>query len=155
MVALSPYLPTLSFLFSLAPAPDPRRLWLSSSPSPLFPIATLQRGLKMTTEPPKGLRANLARLYGGVSEASYAACRAAAKYQKLLFALTYFHSVLLERRKFRTLGLNIPYGASGGWHVCVYVFARGDGGRGQGDLLLELDVWACLRVTSDMTSVDM
>jgi dynein heavy chain len=34
---------------------------------------------------------------------------AAAKYQKLLFALAYFHSVLLERRKFRTLGLNIPY----------------------------------------------
>jgi hypothetical protein len=33
----------------------------------------------------------------------------AAKYQKLLFALAYFHSVLLERRKFRTLGLNIPY----------------------------------------------
>lgn len=32
-----------------------------------------------------------------------------AKYQKLLFALAYFHSVLLERRKFRTLGLNIPY----------------------------------------------
>lgn len=31
------------------------------------------------------------------------------KYQKLLFALAYFHSVLLERRKFRTLGLNIPY----------------------------------------------
>ena len=31
------------------------------------------------------------------------------KYQKLLFALTYFHSVLLERRKFRTLGFNIPY----------------------------------------------
>jgi dynein heavy chain len=34
---------------------------------------------------------------------------AAAKYQKLLFALAYFHSALLERRKFRTLGLNIPY----------------------------------------------
>lgn len=32
-----------------------------------------------------------------------------AKYQKLLFSLAYFHSVLLERRKFRTLGLNIPY----------------------------------------------
>lgn len=36
-------------------------------------------------------------------------CCAAGKYQKLLFALAYFHSVLLERRKFRTLGLNIPY----------------------------------------------
>jgi dynein heavy chain len=36
-------------------------------------------------------------------------CLPAAKYQKLLFALAYFHSALLERRKFRTLGLNIPY----------------------------------------------
>ena len=31
------------------------------------------------------------------------------KYSKLLFALTYFHAVMLERRKFRTLGINIPY----------------------------------------------
>ena len=31
------------------------------------------------------------------------------KYQKLLFALAFFHSILLERRKFRTLGLNVPY----------------------------------------------
>lgn len=36
-------------------------------------------------------------------------CKASAKYQRLLFALAFFHSVLLERRKFRTLGLNIPY----------------------------------------------
>ncbi|WIA13292.1 hypothetical protein OEZ85_006876 [Tetradesmus obliquus] len=67
------------------------------------------RGLKMTTEPPKGLRANLMRLYNGISEDSFKACRTTAKYQKLLFALAYFHSALLERRKFRTLGLNIPY----------------------------------------------
>jgi dynein heavy chain len=78
-----------------------RRLWLSSSPSPAFPIAILQRGIKMTTEPPKGLRANLLRLYNTVSEEGYARCRAQAKYQKLLFALSYFHSILLERRKFR------------------------------------------------------
>ena len=29
------------------------RLWLSSSPHPEFPIAILQTGIKMTTEPPK------------------------------------------------------------------------------------------------------
>jgi dynein heavy chain len=70
----------------------------------------LRLGLKMTTEPPKGLRANLARLYQTcVTDESYAECRTVHKYSKLLFALTYFHAVMLERRKFRTLGINIPY----------------------------------------------
>ena len=63
----------------------------------------------MTTEPPKGLRANLLRMYNTISDESYVQCKSAGKYQKLVFALSYFHSVLLERRKFRTLGLNIPY----------------------------------------------
>jgi hypothetical protein len=55
----------------------------------------------MTTEPPKGLRANLMRMYNTLTDEGYARCRAQAKYQKLLFALAYFHSILLERRKFR------------------------------------------------------
>ena len=57
----------------------------------------------------QGLRANLTRLYNTVSDESYTECNAQHKYQKLLFALIYFHSVLLERRKFRSVGLNIPY----------------------------------------------
>ena len=85
------------------------RLWLSSNPNPHFPISILQRGIKMTTEPPKGLRANLLRMYNTVSEESFMECQAHTKYTKLLFSLIYFHAVLLERRKFRTLGLNIPY----------------------------------------------
>jgi len=85
------------------------RLWLSSNPTQDFPISILQRSIKMTTEPPRGLRANLLRLYGTISEESFVECKTQHKYQKLLFALAFFHSVLLERRKFRTLGLNIPY----------------------------------------------
>jgi hypothetical protein len=38
-------------------------------------MSLLQAGLKMTTEPPKGLRANLLRLYNGISEDSFRACK--------------------------------------------------------------------------------
>lgn len=87
------------------------RLWLSSYPHPKFPISVLQRGVKMTTEPPRGLRANLLRLYNMIDEDEFTArCEAApGKYAKLLFSLCWFHAVLVERRKFKSLGWNIGY----------------------------------------------
>ncbi|KAJ0403889.1 hypothetical protein ATCC90586_002605 [Pythium insidiosum] len=85
------------------------RLWLTSDPNPKFPIAILQRGIKMTTEPPRGLKANLLRLYNTITPEKFARCRQVKKYKRLLFCLCWFHSLLLERRKFNNLGWNIPY----------------------------------------------
>ncbi|OON14263.1 ATPase family protein [Opisthorchis viverrini] len=96
------------------------RLWLSSSPDPQFPISILQAGIKMTTEPPKGLRSNMKRLYHLIKasynagfrcfiEDQFTTCHKPEKYKKLLFSLCFFHSILLERRKFLMLGWNIPY----------------------------------------------
>lgn len=88
------------------------RLWLSSYPHEKFPISVLQRSIKITTEPPRGLRQNLIRLYSLLPESTFNKGdheQWHGKYKKLLFSLCFFHSVLLERRKFQTLGWNIPY----------------------------------------------
>ena len=63
----------------------------------------------MTTEPPSGLRQNLARLYNMSTEEQFNRCVETAKYKKLMFSLCWFHAVLLERRKFKSLGWNVPY----------------------------------------------
>jgi len=39
------------------------RLFLSASPHPQFPISLLQRSLKIAQEPPRGIKANMSRLY--------------------------------------------------------------------------------------------
>jgi dynein heavy chain len=63
----------------------------------------------MTTEPPKGLRANQKRLYASLTEEQFDACQSRDKYCKLLGGLVFFHAVLLERRKFQMLGWNVLY----------------------------------------------
>ena len=85
------------------------RLWLSSAPTPKFPMSILQAGLKMTTEPPRGLKPNLIRLYNKFTEKEFERSVKPNKYKKMVFELCYFHATLLERRKFKNLGWNIPY----------------------------------------------
>jgi len=95
------------------------RLWLTSMPAPYFPVPVLQNGVKLTNEPPKGVRANLTRSLANVDtwtpwndgiegEFSDGVDRRVA-WHKLGFGLMFFHAIVQERRKFGPLGFNIRY----------------------------------------------
>lgn len=48
---------------------DTFRLFLSASPTEQFPISLLQRSVKMTQEPPRGIKPNMIRLYTNIGQA--------------------------------------------------------------------------------------
>lgn len=88
---------------------DEFRLWLTSMPAGHFPVPVLQSGIKVTMEPPKGIRANVLRSYADQPSGFLDSCTKPAPWKKLVFACTFFHAVIQERRKFGPIGWNKAY----------------------------------------------
>merc|ERR1712166_1627113 len=89
------------------------RLFLTSFPASYFPVSVLQTSIKMTNEPPRGLRANMLRSFDlampkdkfqGPAKNSLDRAR-----RRILLSLSFFHAFVQERRKFGPLGWNIRY----------------------------------------------
>jgi len=78
-------------------------------PASYFPTSVLQNSVKLTTEPPRGLRANMKRAYMNFSQENLENEHKPLIWRKLLFGFAFFHAVVQERRKFGPLGWNIRY----------------------------------------------
>ncbi|XP_065911794.1 dynein axonemal heavy chain 6-like [Dysidea avara] len=85
------------------------RLFLSSMPTKSFPVSVLQNSVKVTNEPPKGLRANLRRAFTELSSELFETHILGVTWRKLVFGLCFFHAIIQERKKFGPLGWNIKY----------------------------------------------
>jgi dynein heavy chain, axonemal len=87
---------------------DPNfRLFLSADPNPHIPIYLLEKSIKLTNEPPSGVKANLLRAFTFFSKEYFEELEGRIK--TVLFGLCYFHTVMLERRKFGAKGFNGLY----------------------------------------------
>jgi len=83
------------------------RLFLTSEPSSAIPIGLLEKSIKLTNEPPAGLKDNLKRSFSFFKKEEIE--EKDSKIKTILFGLCYFHSVMCERRKFGTKGWNRQY----------------------------------------------
>ncbi|NXB98994.1 DYH17 protein, partial [Orthonyx spaldingii] len=90
------------------------RLFMSAEPAPtpeshIIPQGLLDNSIKITNEPPTGMRANLHGALDLFSQETLEQCSKENEFRCILFALCYFHAAVAERRRFGTQGWNRPY----------------------------------------------
>ncbi len=83
------------------------RLFLSSDPSDKIPIGILSRCIKITNEPPTGIKANLKRAFLSFPKAYIE--ESDSKTKSIIFGLCYFHCAMTGRKKFGPMGFNMMY----------------------------------------------
>ncbi|XP_011639724.2 dynein heavy chain 10, axonemal [Pogonomyrmex barbatus] len=102
------------------PHPD-FRLWLTTEPTPNFPIGILQQSLKVVTEPPSGLKLNLQNTYFKMRPQLLESCPHPL-YKHLIYVLAFYHAVIQERRKYDKIGWNVQYDFNeSDFNVCISI----------------------------------
>jgi dynein heavy chain len=74
-----------------------------------MPIPVLQACVKLTNEPPDGMKANTKRSINYFNDDMLEECSKQAEFKNITFAICYFHAVVLQRKKFGSIGFNFVY----------------------------------------------
>jgi dynein heavy chain len=98
------------------------RIMLSSDPANSIPVSILDRSIKITSDPPSGLKPNLKQAFASFSPEMYEEIEPRTK--GILFGLCQFHAVMVERKKFGAKGYNMMYPFSIGDLVCSSTVLR-------------------------------
>lgn len=90
------------------------RCFLSSEPpgpsqGDIIPQAVLQNSIKISNEAPASLKDNLNRAFANFNQERCDASSKGNEFKALLFALCFYHSLILGRRKFGAQGFSIAY----------------------------------------------
>ncbi|CAL1157217.1 unnamed protein product [Cladocopium goreaui] len=112
--------------------PDFRCILTSEPPSvlqgplwPMVPEAILQKCIKIADEAPTDLKSNLRRAYAKFSQEHIEACEKPKEYKATLFALCFFHALVLGRVKFGPQGWSKKYPFNDGdLTICAQVLCN-------------------------------
>lgn len=95
------------------------RCMISSEPPPIatqqiIPESILQKCVKISNEAPSDIKANMRRAFSKFSQEKIDKSSKPNEYKSILFALCYFHSAILGRRKFGPPGWSKIYNFNDG-----------------------------------------
>ncbi len=90
------------------------RCFISSEPPPLpdmkiIPEPILQASVKVANEAPQDLKANLRRAWLNFNNQRLESCSKTNEFKSILFALCFFHSLVIGRKKFGAIGWSRVY----------------------------------------------
>merc|ERR550537_1251643 len=85
------------------------RLYITCEITSRFPIGLLQMVIKVTLEPPAGLKAGLYRTYTTMVSQELLDKIDHEKWRTIVYIQSFLHSVVQERRKFGPIGWCVPY----------------------------------------------
>eukprot|EP00801_Mesodinium_rubrum_P000083 Mrub_00083.p1 GENE.Mrub_00083~~Mrub_00083.p1 ORF type:complete len:1986 (+),score=436.27 Mrub_00083:724-5958(+) len=107
------WMPTLEKLIEDLKRPDIHpefRLFLTTASSPHFPISVLQEGIKMTVETSGDVKQMMLNAYGNMyNDEMMDSSKNVDVFKSLLFGVTLFHALLIERKKFGPIGWNCAH----------------------------------------------